>query len=85
MAFGSIFCRFGLEVGRPRVSKTYKNQLFFNDFALSAKLPTRGHMIDIWVNMTPNLTPKTLQNSSQDGPQTDKKPSKIQVKFLYQF
>ena len=76
MAFGKIFCGFGLEVGRPRASKYSKNWKFFKDFAISAKLPTRGHMINIWAHMTPNLTPKNIQISFQDGPQTDPKPSK---------
>ena len=71
-----FFVDFASKLEGPGPQNIWKINGFLKDFAISAKLPTRGHMISIWANMTPNLTPKTLQNSSQDGRQTDPKPSK---------
>ena len=47
--------------------------VFFSFFAISANLPTRGHMIDFLVNLVPNLNPKTHQKSTQEAPKIDKK------------
>ena len=50
-----------------------KNLLFFSFFAISANLPTRGHMIDFLVNLALNLKPKTLQKSTQEASNIDQK------------
>ena len=47
--------------------------MFFSLFAISANLPTRGHMIDFLVNLALNLRPKALQNSSQDASKIEQK------------
>ena len=78
MAVGTGFARFCFEVGRPRVSKTYKNWLFFNDFAIPANLPTRGHLIDFLINLALNLKPKTLTKSTQETSKIDQKSHRKQ-------
>ena len=74
MAVGTGFGRFCFEVGRPRDQKTLKNyRFFFHIFAISANLPTRGHIIDFLVNLALNLRPKTLTKSTQEASKIDKK------------
>ena len=76
IGLGSFSCQFGFEVGRPRDQKTIKSvelsaNLVF--FAMSAILPTRGHMIDFLANLAFNLAPKTHQNSIQEASKIDQK------------
>ena len=40
---------------------------FFNVFAISANLPTGGHMINFLVNLALNLRPKTHQKWCQEA------------------
>ena len=47
--------------------------MVFNIFAISANLPTRGHIIDFLVNLALNLRPKTLTKSSQEASKIDQK------------
>ena len=44
-----------------------KPMVFFHVFAISANLPTRGHMIDFLVNLALNLRPKTHQKWCQEA------------------
>ena len=73
IGLGTLFCQFCFEVGRPGDQKTLKNHRFFSFFAISANLPTRGHMIDFLINLALNLGPKVHQKSSQEAPKIDKK------------
>ena len=75
LGLGTLFCQFCFEVGGPRGQKTLKtNCFFFNIFAISANLPTRGHMIDFLANLALNLAPKIQQ-----------KMIKMLTKFLLHF
>ena len=73
IGLGTLFWQFCFEVGRPRDQKTLKNLRFLSILAMSANLPTRGHMIDFLINLAFDLAPKTYQNSTQEASKIDQK------------
>ena len=59
-----------------------RNRWFFSRFANSGNLPTKGHTIDLLVNLAPNLRPKTHQKSNQEVPNIDNYPSETLTKHF---
>ena len=63
IGLGALLCQFWFEVEGPRDQKTLKNFLVFDFFAISANLPTRGHMLNLLFNLLFNLHFKTFQQN----------------------
>ena len=82
---GTLFIEFCFEVGRPGDQKTLISLRFFSFFAISANLPTRGHMIDFLVNLALNLALKIHQKSTQEPPKIYKKSIKNNIQDMIPF